>query len=285
MKHVQSYAAAFLALALIGCGGSSDNRSSGGDPLAGLSTPRIEAIVRVERASLMHPDQFSDEQLLDPTNQAVFNDLIPSAKTVFGFQDPLNFQTGENFVFQLAAYRSDGSRVVLPATFTSSDTAGTFGVIASNTGTFNASNQATNVSQTVRAQYNGVEYQTQYAVKERQARIVGSVKLDGGNAPANVILQFYNVDGLVVGTVNTATNGTYRASVPQGAVSFTVVGNSVPDSVYRVFTYEGLVFEDSNPGCKAPLPALSIGTQQLSDITLTTRVPGDAGPTPTGCGG
>jgi hypothetical protein len=122
MKYLQAYAAAVMALLLIGCGGSDGNGGTTPVDNGNLGTPHIEAIVQVSRASLQHPDNFTNAQLLDPNNQAVYNDLLPAAKTVFGLQDPLNFQIGENFVFQLVAYdRVTGARVILPASFFSSD--------------------------------------------------------------------------------------------------------------------------------------------------------------------
>jgi hypothetical protein len=284
MKHVQSYAAAFLALALLGCGGSNARRSNT-DPLAGLTTPRVEAIVRVERASLQHPERFTDEQLLDPMNQEVFEDLLPGARTVFGFQDPLNFQTGENYVFQLAAYRADGSRVVLPATFASSDFDHLYGSLASNTGVFLGSNQTTTTDQTIRATFNGVEYQTQFALRPRQARVIGKVDINGSAPIDGVVIRFYDPSGLVVGSVTTAIDGSFRATVPQGAASFTVAANSLPANLYRVFTYEGNVYEPSNPGCKAPLPVLGVGSQIIGTISLTERVEGQPAPELTGCTG
>lgn len=271
MKHLQAYAAAIMALLVIGCAGSGNNTPT--VPTNNLGTPRLEAIVRVTPASLQHPDNFTDDDLLDPTNQAVYNDLIPAAKTVFGYQDPLNFQAGENFVFQLAAYdQSTGKRVVLPASFRTSDTLGTFGQITENAGSFQASNTPTADNQTVFAVYNGTTYQVQYAVKPRQARVIGKVLTTDANAPVGgVQLNFYTNTGLFVGQVTTAPDGSYRASVPSSASQYTVIGNTIPSAEYRVFTFNSLTFDASNADCRAPLPALFEGTQVLPDILLTPR--------------
>jgi len=285
MKYLQAYAAAVMALLLIGCGGSD---GKGGKPPvenSNLGTPRIEAIVQVSRASLEHPDNFTDEELLDPTNQSVYADLRTAAKTVFGYQDPLNFQIGENFVFQLVAYDNvTGERVVLPATFRSNDNTGVYGVLGQNSGTFEASNAATADNQTLFASYKGLNYQTQFAVRPRQSRIVGKVLTsDTNTGVAGVELLFYTNSGLFAGKVTTAPDGTYRASVPNSASEYTVNGNTIPSSQWREFTYNSLTFDASNADCRATLPALAEGTIVLGSIFLTPRTAEQ--PALTGCSG
>jgi len=285
MKYLQASTAAVLALLLIGCGGSDGNGGTTPVDNGNLGTPRIEAIVRVSRASLEHPDNFSNQELLDPTNQAVYNDLLPGAKTVFGIQDPLNFQIGENFVFQLVAYdKTTGERVILPATFFSSDSQGIYGTLGQNSGSFDATNTATADSQTLFAQYNGGNYEVQYAIRPRQARIVGKVVSSDTNTPmAGVQLLFYTNSGQFVGQVTTASDGTYRASEPTSAFEFTVNGNTIAPTNWREFTYNSLTFDASNPDCRAALPALQQGTQTLGTISITPKTLDQ--PSLTGCAG
>lgn len=272
MKQLKSYAAAILALAIIGCGGSGGGGST--TPTnPNLGTPRIEAIVRVDSSSLQHPGNFTPAELLDPTNQEVYNDLLPTAKTVFGYQDTLNFQVGEHYVFQLAAYDTvTGRRTVLPASFMSSDATNTFGSLAENSGSFEASSTATADNQTVFATYNGVNYQLEYAVRPRQARVIGKILTSDTNAPVGgVSINFHTDTGLFVGQVTSAKDGSFRASVPTSASQYTVVGNTIPAAEYRVFTFNSLTFAASDADCRAPLPGLVQGTQLIGDILLTPR--------------
>src|SRR5476649_1039848 len=115
MKHVQIVAAALLAFAVVGCGGSGN-----GTPAAKINgaTPRVEAIVQVLRTNLQHPDQWTDAQLLNPQTPGLQADLINPL--VFGIEDPTNIQCNEQVVFQLVNYGADGTRNIIPATFVSS---------------------------------------------------------------------------------------------------------------------------------------------------------------------
>lgn len=285
MKYLQAYAAAVMALLLIGCGGSDGKGGTTPVDNGNLGTPHVEAIVEVSRASLQHPNNFTDAQLLDPTNQAVYNDLLPAAKTVFGLQDPLNFQIGENFVFQLVAYdKTTGARVILPASFFSNDIDGTYGLLGQNSGNFNASSVATADDQTLYATYQGVSYESKYAVRPRQARVVGKVLSTDTNTPqAGVELLFYTSTGQFVGKVVTAADGSYRASVPTSAFEFTINGNSINPGNWREFMFNSLTFDASNADCRAVLPALQQGTQVLGTIFLTPRTLAE--PALTGCSG
>jgi len=282
MKQVQSYMAVFLALMVLGCGGSG---GSGAAPVltSNLSTPAIEAIVRVERNNLMHPNSWTDAQLLDPTNQALKADLIVS--TVFGFQDPTDFQTGEEYVFQLAAYTSTGTRVVLPATFQTQDLSFTYGNLGSNSGVFTASDQTTTTDQVIQASYNGITYSAKYDIRQRQARLLGQALYGTTNTPvAGSVLDFYDPNGAVVGTVTTASDGTFRASVPQNSAAFSIDPHTLPTTAYGVFSIDGLVYAAGSPDCRAPLPGLVVGTQSFDQpVYLTTAVAGQAAPATSGC--
>jgi hypothetical protein len=80
-----------------------------------LSQPRIEAVVRIERTNLRDPNQYTNDELLDPQAVDPADLIVP---TVYGVQDLLNFQTNESYYFQLVAYSDSGRRVILPASFT-----------------------------------------------------------------------------------------------------------------------------------------------------------------------
>lgn len=291
MKHVQSFAAAFLALIIIGCGGSSSSSTTGTatSGTSNLSNPRIEAIVRVETTNLMHPTEWTDAQLEDPLNLSVKADLINP--TVFGFQDPTNFQAGERYFFQLAAYTPSGGRVILPATFQSLDLSGTYGNLGTNSGAFDASNNATTTAQTILATYNGLTFQAAYDVKQREARVLGQVELQTSNAPEpGATLDFYDVDGRLVGTVTSSVDGTFRASIPIAATTFTIDPHTLntaannPTPVYNVFAFGGPIFGAGDPECTAPLPGLSIGTISLSSpIFVVPSTAGVSQPATSGC--
>lgn len=279
MKNVMSYVAAIMALTMIGCGGSNSGKAPS-DPTAGVSNIHIESIVRVSRSNLMHPDRFTDEQLLDPTNTDVQNDLSPAARLVFGIQDPLNFQISEQYVFQLVGTQN-GKRVILPASFRSSDISGTFGTVSVNSGLFTASDTATSTSQTMFANFNGVDYQTPYAVKVRQARLIGKVLDTSGNPISGVIVKFFSADGAFVGQVTSASDGTYRASVPTSAAKFTLTGSSVPLTEHRVFTYGTDGFRVDDVDCLATMPSIALGSQEVPTIVLTPTTSEE--PPITGC--
>lgn len=290
MKHAQLYLAALVALIIIGCGGSGSSGSSTTSTdgsTTGLSTPRIEAIVRVERTNLAHPEQWSDDQLLDPTNNALKADLLDS--TVFGFQDPSNFQVNERYFFQLASYRADGTRVILPASFQSLDVNSTYGNLASNSGAFDVGSLTTTNDnaptghQTVLAYYNGATFSTTYDVKERQLRFIGVVKRLNGLPVDGAVLQFY-YNASYTGQVKTAHDGTFRGSVQANSNSFTIDPHSLAADLYPVFTYGTATYNAGSPDCRATIildPNNAYVLQQSLFVTPT----GGTGPVVNGCSG
>jgi len=285
MKHVQKITVAMLAVAIWGCGGSGGGSSS---PTTTLNlNPRVEAIVTVQRTNLMHPDQWTDAQLNDPTNLAVKADLIDP--TVFGVQDPKNIEIGESMTFQLVNYTPDGVRHILSGVaFANSDSSSSFGVLAANTGQFIAGNAPTTAPLFVSASFNGQVYSVEYDLKIRQVRVLGTV-LDGGTNAADLAgsqVQFFDGTGKLVDTVTIQFDGSIRASVPTVTATFTVFGDSLPDTFYHSFTYGGLQYDASATGCVPSMPTgLNIGTTTLpATILVTPRVAGQATPPSTGCG-
>jgi len=284
MKHVQKFAVAMLAIIVAGCGGSGNQAAS---KTVVNGTPRLEAIVKVLRTNLQHPTQWTDAQLLDPQTPGLQADLIDP--TVFGITDPTNVECGDKLVFQVVYYSADGKRHIVPnVTFTSSDTSGTYGILAANTGDYIAGLVPTTSPLVVSGNYGGVDYAAEYDLKIHQVRVIGSVLAQGTNANALIgsKVQFYNAAGLVVDTVTVQSDGSIRASVPVVATSFTVVADSVPSTFYQSFGYLGLQYDASVVSCFAPLPTgLSVGTTTLPGaIYVSPRT--DAGkPASTGCSG
>jgi len=285
MKHVQKFAVAMLALIVVGCGGSGNGPSSSKSIANG--TPRVEAIVKVLPTNLQHPSQWTAAQLANPQTPGLQADLINP--TVFGIQDPTNIECGQYMVFQVVSYSADGlTRNILPgATFVSSDTTGNYGTLSGNTGDFVAGSTATTTPLTITGTVNGVSYSANYDIKIKQVLVIGSVLAQGTNANqlAGSMVQFYDVNGLQVGLVSIQSDGSFRASVPTIAASFTVVADTIPGTFYHSFNYLGLQYDAGVATCFAPLPTgLSIGTVALPGVIyVAPRVAGAGTPPSTGC--
>lgn len=280
MKTLPLFAAALLALAITGCGGSGDS-SSTPTPGINLTEPRIEAVVRLEQTNLRDPNKYSEVDLLDPTRINP-NDLIDPR--VFGVQDTQNLQTEESYYFQLVSYGPNGERVILPASFATNDLEYRHGTVASNSGLFIASDEPTTAPIIVYATYNGNTYSTTYRVNQRQVRLLGRVLLEGSGAPvAGVRFAFYTANSAYVGEVTSGYDGSIRASVPLGATYFTVIPSSLPANLQPQFVYQGLRYAAGDPDCRATLPPLELSFSDLGTVTLTARVVGQPAPALTGC--
>jgi len=294
MKQVQKFSVALLAMLAIGCGGGGNGSVHvPGGILNG--TPRVEAIVKVLRTNLMHPSLWTDAQLADPTNMAVKADLINP--TVFGVQDPNDIECNEQITFQLVSYASDGTRNILPGvTFVSSDATGVYGNLAGNTGDYLAGNAATPpppgntmiaTPLTLSAMYNGTQYSALYQLKIDQVRVLGTVLAQGTNADQLVgtKVQFFNSAGALVDSTTVQFDGSFRASVPVVATSFTILADTIPDSFYHSFNYLGLQYDAGVVTCFAPLPTgLVTGTTSLAGtIFVSPRVANQGTPPSTGC--
>jgi hypothetical protein len=312
MKNVLKFAVAMLAAVVVGCGGGGTGPATKVTPPA--IKPHVECIVKVLRTNLMHPNGWTDAefaalqaqypnltfyqsgwtdaQLADPTNPAVYADLID--KTAFGIQDPLNIQCGEQMVFQVVNYSANGTRNILPGTSFQSSDGGTFGTLAGNTGDYIAGNSPTTSNLAMTGTINGFSYFTTYAIKIDQVRLIGKVLVEGTNAlltpdPTHNYppqIQFFNQAGGLVDTVAIAEDGTFRASVPTLAASFTVVGDSLPSAYYQSFQYLGLQYNASQVTCYAPLPTgMQNGTVTIPGIVYIAPNDGSGLPTADGCSG
>jgi len=283
MMHVQKFTVAMLALIVVGCGGGGNGAPPVVNP--GVTTPTVEAVVKVLRTNLQHPNNWTDAQLVNPQTPGLQPDLINP--TVFGIQDPTNIQCNEQVVFQVVTYSADGTRNILPATFATSDAAGTYGNLATNTGDFLAGNSSTSSPLSVSGTVNGASYSAFYDIKVDQVRLLGQVLAQGTNANqlAGSLIQFFNATGGLVDTVTVASNGTFRASVPTVATSFTIVPDTLPATFYHSFNYLGLQYDSGVVSCFAPLPTgLSAGTVSLPNVIyVSPRVSGQGTPPSTGC--
>lgn len=283
MKHTLKFAMGLLAVLAVGCGGSGNGPSS---VVVSGSTPRVECIVYVQTTNLMHPSEWTAAQLLNPQTPGLQADLINP--TVFGLQDPTNIECGEQMVFQVVTYSPDGTRNILPnVTWSSSDSTNVYGSLATNTGEYIVGNTSTTSPQTVAGVYNGVTYSAIYDVKIDQVRLIGSMFAQGTNANqlAGSLLQFFNTSGALVDTVTVQSDGSFRASVPTVATTFTIVADAEPAAFYQSFNYLGLQYSAGQVTCLAPLPSgLTIGTTIMPGaVYVPPRVAGQPTPTSTGC--
>ncbi|HSI73732.1 MAG TPA: hypothetical protein VK934_11210 [Fimbriimonas sp.] len=282
MKRVQLFAVVLMALALlIGCAGSSDD----GTPTTNgvlTGTPRIEAVVKIDRTNLINPSQYTDAELRDPTKVNP-NDLINP--TLYGVQDPRNIQTGEQYWFQLVRYNELGQREIISDGVTWQLSDPRYAELGENSGLFLAGNNATQTNQFAFAFYGGTRYEARYEVNPRQVRLIGIVLQEGTNQPIpGVELFFFDNFGTLVGQTASSYDGTFRASVPTNTVSFSPTVESIPTTFFQSFVFDMLRYSVGYPQCKAPLPALEVGTMVLQEpIYLTPRVAGQPTPDPTGC--
>lgn len=284
MKHLTLFVAAVMALIVAGCAGSGGGGNGDNNPNPeNLGTPRIEAVVRVERTNLKNPNQYTDDELQDPTIVSPDDLIVP---TVYGIQDLLNFQTSESYYFQLVAYSDSGQRVILPASFTTEDTDFIYGVVG-NSGLFLGSTVPTPEPIRVTAMYHDVPYTATYQVFERRVRVLGNVYSEGAvQTPiAGVIVEFYNADGTFVAKATSAYDGSYRASVPLSAKFVTVNGANLTNTYYQSYVSNGLRYDAGDADCRTPVSFTSTGTVTIDPIFITPRVAGQGTPPADGCSG
>lgn len=213
MKQLRMLGACVAAWSLFGCAGNVMTGAGGGGGLVLVGSPTVEMVY-----------------------SAGFFPIVGLAP----LGDPMNIRTNEQVQFQLVGYTATRQRVVLTAeSWRTDDAASTFGVISGNTGLYTASSRQSPFAQTVTARYNGIDYSTNYQVKPRQARIIGSVLNRVTKLPIQgVSLYFYDVNGVFVGSVTTAFDGSFRASVPTNVARFQVVNDSLPLDVFRLMKFD-----------------------------------------------
>jgi hypothetical protein len=269
MKQLRSFGAYALGLLVLGCAGNGSSvtggTGGGGGTLAIVGDPAIEVV----SVSGFAPQ------------------VIPS------YLDPLNIRTGEQVQFQLVGYTATGQRVVLPSTdWRTSDTTSTFGVVAGNTGVFTAASRQTPVNQVVSVRYNGREIAGDFAVKPRQARVIGSVlRRDTGLPLRGATLYFYTDNGSYLGLATTGYDGTFRASVPTTVARFQLFNDSLPGNVMRMVNFNSenaLTLVKPNylnnlngSGAVVPVSVSVSGTKlRITGVAQTCKIPlGTTSPT------
>jgi hypothetical protein len=100
----------------------------------------------------------------------------------------------------------------------------------------------------------------------------------------NVIVQFKNAGGTVLATATTNAFGYFSAAVPTTAVEFHIQNTSALNGYYKQYNYDGDRYTILDPGCNAPLPALTANTNSPlgSNITIPLAS-GPPPPPPSGC--
>jgi hypothetical protein len=263
MKHGHSFAIGILALALAACGGSGDGGSK--SSVVGLtSTPRIEVV------------------LTDPT-------LDPG----YPYMDPLSIQTGDRVQFQLVNYSgtadSPTRNVISADTFATTDSLAVGGVFSPSDGVFAAASTDTGGrNYVVTARYGGQDYSTYYTVQPRQIRLHGKVLAEGTGLPVyNATIDFYGLRNpldsssqtVVIATVHTAVDGTYKVSIPAfndsvttadeansaPKITFTVRSSALPDGYYGSFIYKSTRFDAGSTVCR---PNLISGIASSDDSSV-----------------
>lgn len=264
MKRVLLFSLGIVALLTSGCGGSGGGSSST-DSTANLGTPQIEAIVKIERTNLVNQSQYTDEELLDPTVVDPDDLIVP---TIYGVQDLDNFQTNETYVLQLVAYNSvTGARVILPASFRTGDTDFTYGNLG-NSGLYTASDISTISSVGVWATYNNQTYSSTYQLKEQRLRYIGKVVLETGAVAKGVKVNFYDSNGLSTGTVVSAYDGTFRASLASTTVAFSIDPHSETQGRNN-FSFGGTTYIAGDPTARPSLTLASTGTLDTRSTPIT----------------
>ena len=286
MKHGHALGIGLLAMALVACGGSDGGGGSSTitDPNLGLTQDyRVEAV------------------LTDPS-------IDPN----YIYQDPLNLQVNDRVTFQLVYYTDSGTvRHVVPTsadtlssltgvTFTTSAPASTAsrpspgGELSESDGQFTAPTSDTgSTTYAITANYKGSLYPVVYRInpQNQQIRLRGRVLAQGTNVPVyNAVVDFYSprVVGdatsrpVVIATVRTAFNGTFRASIRAlndsdgssvSPLTFTIRRSALPSGSGTAFVYQGARYSLTQTDCRATvlgddgLPFKS-GERTLGDTIL-----------------
>jgi hypothetical protein len=225
MKQLRMLGALAFGLFMVGCAGNGTTVvGGGGGGLDLVGTPQIEMIY----STGFFPN--------------------PGLATL---GDPMNIRTGEQVQFQLVGYTTAGVRTILtPDSWRSDDTTSTFGNLSGNTGMFLAAPRQTASPLTVTARYNGTDISTNFAVRARQVRIIGSLLNKVTHLPLQgVTIYFYDNNGVFVGPATTCYDGSFRAAMPANVARFQIVNDSLPNNVFR------LIRHDSNLAVQTTAPS------------------------------
>jgi hypothetical protein len=241
-----------LALLIFGCGGGGSSGGNGGGT-GTLNDIRVESVFAADPGTIV---------------------------------DPLNIQVGDTIRFQVVGYDDNDNRVILNASnWRTTDAARQAGQLT-QAGVLTATASSNGTRYTVSANAAGAVRSRQYEVRPSQARVRGRVvDATSGLGIDNIQVRFYNDAGTVVGSVRTAFDGTFLASVPLAATRFHLDPQTVPNAYYNSYSFAGLRYAPTIGTCTAPLPPLSMGltTNLPANISLP-RASGPPPPPPTGCG-
>ncbi len=257
MKKVSWLLTTVFCLVLIGCGGGVSDLPVGPGVGSNSTTPTIEAVNRQDATI---------------------------------YVDPENIEIDDEVIFQLVAYDlTTGARSVLAATnWSSSDTKAVYGNLASNSGLYLAGSHEINDRLVVASTFDGNNYSAFYRVKPRQVLLHGFVYAQGTTTPVRgVAIEFYNESQVLVGTVHSMADGSFRASIPSSvasAISYNLVPETIPATYYHNFLADGLRYQSGTAGCRVTLPSYDNGPRELPySIFVTPKSAGVAEPDPDGC--
>lgn len=203
--------------------------------------------------------------------------------------DPLNIQVGETIQFEVVHYTAANVRSVLASSnWTTTDNGASVGTLspsgvltasASSPGTFTATGTS-----------GGSNFSINYLVKPIQALVSGTMLDSNGDPVSGVSIVFYTAGGTPVGRVKTASNGTFRASVPTTATKFNLDPTTMSfDKYFKSFVFSSKRYSALiATSCAAPLPPLTNGvTTPISTVTvdaaMTLGQHNPPPPPPNGC--
>ncbi|MFZ4507480.1 MAG: hypothetical protein ACOYON_07265 [Fimbriimonas sp.] len=195
-----------------------------------------------------------------------------------------NIQVGDKVRLSITGKDGDGNVVTLPTGAWTTDAPSGVGNI-SNSNRFNAVGSSGTSTYRVQTNAAGRDHFTNLQVKPVQALVFGRTRTTTGAVIPNVIVNFFNSAGVKVGTTRSSSDGTFRASLPTTAVTFHIdLSEADPYSVayYRQYGFGAKDYAISIPGCRAPLPALTVGvsTNLANDIVVYRITSGSLPPPP-----
>jgi hypothetical protein len=115
-------------------------------------------------------------------------------------------------------------------------------------------------------------------------RVISTVTSGGCTVPIpNVLVQFFDVSGVVVASATTGANGTFGVQVGTNVDSLHLVSSSIPGDHYKAYTFNGEGYSALIADCRAPVPPYDVNGRTILPIIQVyhnSSVP----PPPSGCG-
>ena len=251
MKYISGLSVVFLILVLlIGCGGG----GGGGGGGTGTGTYSYQQVT----------GYLSTGAMLDTRNLLVGDSV---QLYITGFDKNLN----------LKSFTASGWKTDAPATVATLTSAGALTAVGVSNQTYK-----------IQVVYQGLTYSANLLVSPTQAIVTGIVR-NVSNPIGDVGVDFYDKTGAQVGVSYTARDGTFRASVPVTAVSFTIDMSLADPKNYYYYTQYGYGTADylEAATCLTALPTLSLAspTALPNPIVPDERAGQAPPPPPTGCVG